>query len=175
MTKVLDQIREKSNCRNSACGWIVIVHTTLLSLRIWYCISYIAMLCINLLSTSKLFNSWGKSKFLSFFFKNKLNWGTRSRYNMWHVCKHIWMHCCLFPHAYLIHDVCALKMCVETPQTIPVLNCVCVCDSQPSCQFEACQTYNPAPATSSWFIPIHFYPSFSCSSTSPFPVSLLQP
>lgn len=91
------------------------------------------MLCINLLSTSKLFNSWGKSKFLSFFFsKNKLNWGTRNRYNMWHVCKHIWMHCCLFPHAYLIHNVCALKMCVETPQTIPVLNCVCVTASHPA-------------------------------------------
>lgn len=74
---------------------------------------------------------------------------------MCHVCKHKWMHCSLFTHADLTHDVCALKMRVETPQTIPVLNSVC--ESQLSCQFEACQAHNPAPASPSWFIPIHFY------------------
>lgn len=110
-----------------------------------------------------------KASFYLFFSKKKLKWGTRGTCSMWHVCKHTRIHCCLFPHAYLLHDACA-QMCVETPQTIPVLNCVC--DSKPSCQFEACQTRNPAPATSSWFIPIHFCPSFSCSSSSPFPCIL---
>lgn len=143
---------------------MVIVHNTFLSLRIWYhtllCSASIFCLPLSFLTADK-------GKFLSFFSKNKLNWGTWGTYSMWHVCQHTLMHCCLFPHAYLLHHTWALKMCIETPQKIPVLNCVVW--QQAILSIQGLSDTESRPATSSWFIPIRFYPSFSCSSISPFP------
>lgn len=143
---------------------MVIVHNTLLSLSIWYH----TLLCSALIFCLPLsFLTADKGKFLPFYFKNKLNWGTWGTHSMWHVCKYTLMHCCLFPHAYLLHDTCALKMCIETPQKIPALNCVMW--QQAILSIQGLSDTESRPATSSWFIPIRFYPSFSCSSTSPFP------
>lgn len=167
-TKAPEQISERHNCPTvHLVVWLCAYHINV-SLGIHYSISHIATWLPPSFTTADKGNfpktTWGSSTQSAF---------PSSPHKLWHVCKHTWMYRCQFPHACLIHDGCALKMWAKTPETNPVLNCVC--DSQPSCRFETCQTHNSAPATSSWFIPLHFHPSISCTSISPFPVNVLQP
>lgn len=62
------------------------------------------------------------------------------------------VHCCLFPHVHMMHDMCATQWCVRHPNIL---------------QIKTCQPHNPVSVTCLLFLLLFFHPSISPSPSLP--------